>query len=189
MYYSFYGLKENAFKIAPDPRFLFLSETHREALAALVYGLEEGHTFLLLTGKVGTGKTLVLESFRANVDKNVKVILLANPTLTSDEFYYILARRFGIESDSVHKARLLDRLEMTSDDEDKKTLHTLLIFDEAQALNRNLLEEIRFLSNKNSHIFHHYPILSLCVKEELAVLCRFCQGHLLRILHFFHLEF
>ena len=66
MYYSFYGLKENAFKITPDPRFLFLSETHKEALAALVYGLEEGHTFLLLTGKVGTGKTIVLESFRAN---------------------------------------------------------------------------------------------------------------------------
>ena len=111
MYYSFYGLKENAFKITPDPRFLFLSETHKEALAALVYGLEEGHTFLLLTGKVGTGKTIVLESFRANVDKNVKVILLANPTLSSDEFYYILARRFGIEGDSLHKARLLDRLE------------------------------------------------------------------------------
>jgi general secretion pathway protein A len=168
MYYSFYGLKENAFKITPDPRFLFLSETHKEALAALVYGLEEGHTFLLLTGKVGTGKTIVLESFRANVDKNVKVIVLANPTLTSDEFYYIMARRFGIEGDSVHKARLLDRLETACDDEVKKRLHTLLIFDEAQTINRDLLEEIRLLSNISTAIIQIFFVGQPEMKERLS---------------------
>jgi len=168
MYYSFYGLKENAFKITPDPRFLFLSETHREALAALVYGLEEGHTFLLLTGKVGTGKTIVLESFRANVDKDVKVILLANPTLSSDEFYYILARRFGIEGDSLHKARLLDRLETICDDTVKKTLHTLLIFDEAQAINRDLLEEIRLLSNISTSIIQIFFVGQPELRERLS---------------------
>ena len=82
MYYSYYGLTENPFKIAPDHRFLYLSETHKEALAALVYGLEEGHTFLLLTGEVGTGKTIVLDSFRINIDKNIRIIVIANPKIS-----------------------------------------------------------------------------------------------------------
>lgn len=168
MYYSFYGLKENAFQITPDPRFLFLSETHKEALAALVYGLEESHTFLLLTGEVGTGKTIVLKSFMANVDKDVKVILLANPALSSDEFYYILARRFGIEGDSVLKARLLDRLETACDDTVKKTLHTLLIFDEAQTLNRNLLEEIRLLSNISTSVIQIFLVGQPELRERLS---------------------
>ena len=169
MYYSYYGLKENAFKITPDPRFLFLSETHKEALAALVYGLEEGHTFLLLTGEVGTGKTIVLESFRANVDKNVKVILLANPTLSSDEFFYILTRRFGLEGDSLNKARLLDHLETAGDDKVKKTPHTLLIFDEAQALSHDLFEEIRLLSNLNPSILQIFLVGQPEMKERLAL--------------------
>jgi general secretion pathway protein A len=168
MYYSFYGLKENAFKITPDPRFLFLSETHKEALAALVYGLEEGHTFLLLTGKVGTGKTIVLESFRANIDTDVKVILFANPTLSCNEFYYILARRFGIEGDGLQKARLLDRLETTGDAAIKKTLHTLLIFDEAQTINRDLLEEIRLLSNISTSIIQIFFVGQPELKERLS---------------------
>jgi general secretion pathway protein A len=169
MYYSYYGLKENAFKITPDPRFLFLSETHKEALAALVYGLEEGHTFLLLTGEVGTGKTIVLESFRANVDKNVKVILLANPTLSSDEFFYILTRRFGLEGDSLYKARLLEHLETAEDDKVKKTPHTLLIFDEAQALSHDLFEELRLLSNLNPSILQIFLVGQPELKERLAL--------------------
>ena len=168
MYYSFYGLSENPFKIAPDPRFLYLSETHKEALAALVYGLEEGHIFLLLTGEVGTGKTIVLESFRNNIDKNIRAIVIANPKLSVEDFFYILTRRFGLEGDSLNKARLLDHLETAGDDKVKKTPHTLLIFDEAQTLSHDLFEEVRLLSNLNPSILQIFLVGQPELKERLS---------------------
>ena len=147
MYYSYYGLTENPFKIAPDHRFLYLSETHKEALAALVYGLEEGHTFLLLTGEVGTGKTIVLDSFRINIDKNIRIIVIANPKISVEDFFYILSCRFDLGENRLSKARLLEHLEMISNEKPADVRHTLLIIDEAQTFSHDLIEEIRLLSN------------------------------------------
>jgi type II secretory pathway predicted ATPase ExeA len=147
MYYSYYGLSENPFKIAPDHRFLYLSETHREALAALVYGLEEGHTFLLLTGEVGTGKTIVLDSFRINIAKDIRVIVIANPKISGEDFFYILSRRFNPEGSRLSKAQILEHLEIISGGKAADARHTLLIIDEAQTLSHDLIEEIRLLSN------------------------------------------
>jgi general secretion pathway protein A len=168
MYYSFYGLKENPFKIVPDHRFLYLSETHKEALAALVYGLEEGHTFLLLTGEVGTGKTIVLESFRINIDKNIRVMVISNPKITVEDFFYSLARRFNLEANSFNKIKVLEHLEMISDKTIANTHHTLLIVDEAQTLSRDLIEEIRLLSNIPSSVLQIFLVGQPELKELLS---------------------
>jgi general secretion pathway protein A len=168
MYYSYYGLTENPFKIAPDHRFLYLSETHKEALAALVYGLEEGHAFLLLTGEVGTGKTIVLDSFRINIDKNIRVIAIANPKISGEDFFYILSRRFNPEGSRLSKAQILEHLEMVSNEKAADALHTLLIIDEAQTLSHDLIEEIRLLSNMPPSVLQIFLVGQPELKELLA---------------------
>ena len=168
MYYSYYGLTENPFKIAPDHRFLYLSETHREALAALVYGLEEGHTFLLLTGEVGTGKTIVLDSFRINIAKDIRVIIIANPKISGEDFFYILSRRFKPEGSCLSKAQILEHLEMISNEKATDARHTLLIIDEAQTLSHDLIEEIRLLSNMPPSVLQIFLVGQPELKELLA---------------------
>jgi general secretion pathway protein A len=169
MYYSYYGLIENPFKIAPDHRFLYLSETHKEALAALVYGLEEGHMFLLLTGEVGTGKTIVLDSFRINIDKNIRIIVIANPKISVEDFFYILSCRFDLEGNRLSKARLLEHLEKLSNEKMSDAPRTLLIIDEAQTLSHDLLEETRLLSNMPPSVLQIFLVGQPELKELLAL--------------------
>jgi general secretion pathway protein A len=168
MYYSYYGLTENPFKIAPDHRFLYLSETHREALAALVYGLEEGHSFLLLTGEVGTGKTIVLDSFRINIANDIKVIAIANPKISGEDFFYILSRRFNPEGSRLSKAQILEHLEIISNEKAADAHHTLLIIDEAQTLSHDLIEEIRLLSNMPPSVLQVFLVGQPELQELLA---------------------
>src|SRR5262249_24525563 len=86
MYPSFFGLNEKPFAITPDPRYLYLSERHAEALAHLLYGINEAGGFVQLTGEVGTGKTTVVRSLLAQTPKNAEIALILNPKMTAPEF-------------------------------------------------------------------------------------------------------
>jgi hypothetical protein len=96
MYVAFFGLKQEPFSIAPDPRLLFMSDQHREALAHLLYGVQGGGGFVLLTGEIGTGKTTVCRSFLEQVPPHVNLAYIFNPKLSSVELLETICHEFGI---------------------------------------------------------------------------------------------
>ena len=91
MYEEFFGLKEKPFNLTPSPRFLYLSESHKEALALLNYGVMDRKGFILLTGEVGTGKTTMVRTLLDSLNHTVKYILLSNPLLSQEDFVNYLA--------------------------------------------------------------------------------------------------
>lgn len=99
MYNDFFGLKETPFTIAPDPRYLFMSERHRDALAHLLYGIGAGGGFVLLTGEVGTGKTTVCRCLLEQLPANVRLAYILNPKLNAIELMATMCDELGIEYD------------------------------------------------------------------------------------------
>ena len=102
MYTSFFGLNEKPFSITPDPRYLFLSERHAEALAHLLYGITESGGFIQLTGEVGTGKTTVVRSLLEQIPGGTDVALVLNPSLSPREFLLVICEELGV-SLSIHE--------------------------------------------------------------------------------------
>lgn len=148
MYNPFFGLDSDPFRVNPDPRFLYFSESHREALATLIYTVKQRKGFIVMTGEVGTGKTTVLNALVRKIDANVETAYLFNTALTVEDFFSCLFDDLGIEAvEPFHKGRALRRLNEYLIDRLKRGLQTLLIVDEAQNLSVELLEEIRMLSN------------------------------------------
>src|SRR5471032_2610875 len=96
MYLSFFDLSEKPFAITPDPRYLYLSERHAEALAHLLYGVTEAGGFIQLTGEVGTGKTTVVRSLLAQTPKHAEIALILNPRMTAPEFLLTICEELGI---------------------------------------------------------------------------------------------
>src|ERR1700732_2081458 len=96
MYTSFFGLSEKPFAITPDPRYLYLSERHSEALAHLLYGINDAGGFVQLTGEVGTGKTTIIRSLLAQTPKNAEIALILNPRMTAPEFLLTICEELGI---------------------------------------------------------------------------------------------
>ena len=148
MYEQFYGLRERPFDLTPNPRFLVLTESHREALANLEYGIGSKKGITLVVGEAGSGKTTMI---RAAVDKlpaRVHSVHLHNPTLTRTEFVEMLASRFGLSDEaSQSKAAMLIELEALLRARRASGESTVLVVDEAQSLPAELLEEIRLLAN------------------------------------------
>jgi general secretion pathway protein A len=126
-----------------------MSDSHQEALAVLRYGVVGKKGYLVLTGEVGTGKTTLLETLLQSLDENIHLCLVSNPTLTRDEFFSLLARQFGLPWDHNKAFFLLDFAEFLKECHAKGE-RVLLIIDEAHALNIELLEEIRLLSNQDA---------------------------------------
>ncbi|MGC8811452.1 MAG: ExeA family protein [bacterium] len=150
MYEHFYGLKENPFSLTPDPHYLYLGENHREALAQLIYGVRQKKGFIVLTGEVGTGKTTIIRSFMETLNgsqSNTRVALLFNPRLSVNEFFQYILKDFGINSNGATKGEYLHALYEYLIDAYQKDEKVVLIIDEAQGLSKELLEEIRLLSN------------------------------------------
>ena len=147
MYLAHYGLKIKPFNISPDPQFLWLGERHREALATLKYGIQENKGFLLLTGDVGTGKTVLINSLIKQIDVKVIVATIPDPGLGLIDFYNILADEFKMGRGFTQKGEFLIHFKkfLIKAYGDQKTV--LLIIDEAQRLKHELLDEIRVLSN------------------------------------------
>lgn len=148
MYNAFFGLDSDPFRVNPDPRFLYFSESHREALSALVYAVRERKGFIVLTGEVGTGKTTVLNALIAKLGSSVQTAYLFNTALTLEDFFAYLFDELGLEKvEPFRKGVALHALNQFLIDRLRGGLQTLLLIDEAQNLPLDLLEEIRMLSN------------------------------------------
>ncbi len=148
MFEEFFHLRENPFSLAPNPRFIFHSHEHSEALAHLRYWVENGEGFVLITGEVGTGKTTALFDLLAQLPTDYAVAFVANSTLTIRELLEEICRRFGVEiPPTVTKPALLGLLERFLVARADRHLGSLLILDEAQNFESEALEEIRLLSN------------------------------------------
>ncbi len=148
MYEEFYGLRERPFDLTPNPKFLVLTESHREVLLNLEYGIASRKGMTLLIGEAGSGKTTVIRAAMEKQPVKVHCVHLHNPTLSRTEFNEMLASRFDLSDQaSSSKAAMLLELEellRARRDADEKTV---LIVDEAQSLPLELLEEIRLLAN------------------------------------------
>ena len=147
MYTDLYNLKERPFNLTPSPRFLYLGETHKEALSLLTYGVMERKGFVLLTGEVGTGKTTIVQALLKNLESSVKYVYLSNPTLSVKDFLFYVASGLGIRTPFNSKGPFLVEFEDFLKEFFQHQRNVLLIVDEAQKLSFKLLEEIRLLSN------------------------------------------
>ena len=149
MYLAHFNLAESPFSITPDPRFVQLTKSHREALAHLLYGLGEGGGFVQLTGEVGTGKTTICRTLLRQLPEHVDVALIFNPQLTAPELLESLCTELGIErpQQELSIKALMDRIYAYLLDANARGRRTVLILDEAQNLSSALLEEVRLLTN------------------------------------------
>ncbi len=147
MYTNFYNLKERPFEITPDPDFLFLSESHREALAHLVYSAIERKGFTVITGEVGTGKTTLVQAFLSQLNGKVKTAYIFNPKLTSIDFLRYICEDFGLKEEKHSKGQYIAQLHNFLLEHYSRDEQVILIIDEAQSLPPALLEEVRLLTN------------------------------------------
>ena len=150
MYTSFFGLNEKPFSITPDPRYLFMSERHGEALAHLVYGVTESGGFIQLTGEVGTGKTTLCRSLLLNrMPSNADVAVVLNPQLSAPEFLEAICEELsiGVPTPRGSIKALIDALNRHLLDAHSEGRRTILVVDEAQNLAPEVLEEVRLLTN------------------------------------------
>jgi general secretion pathway protein A len=150
MYLSFFGLNEKPFAITPDPRYLYLSERHAEALAHLLYGINEAGGFVQLTGEVGTGKTTVIRSLLAQTPKNAEIALILNPRMTPPEFLLTICEELGIGVPDSATSSLKDLVDILSHyllRAHASGRRIVLVVDEAQNLAPEVLEQVRLLTN------------------------------------------
>lgn len=148
MYESFFNLKARPFDLTPSPKFLVLTDSHREALRNLEYGIASRKGITLLIGEAGAGKTTIIRSAVERQPVLVHCVHLNNPTLTRDEFVEMLATKFGLTDRAfTSKTQLLLELEVMLNERRLRGETTVLIVDEAQSLSLELLEEIRLLAN------------------------------------------
>lgn len=147
MYESFFGLRAKPFTVLPDPRFLVDTETHREALACLAYGIQEGKGFIVLTGEAGTGKTLMVRTFLERVAPDVITAYVTNPRVDLLELFSCIFAEFGISGRPATKGECLLALNRWLVDRLAERKRPVLIVDEGQCLTRDMLEEIRLLTN------------------------------------------
>ena len=172
MYTSFFGLQEKPFAITPDPRYLYLSERHAEALAHLLYGINEAGGFIQLTGEVGTGKTTVIRSLLEQLPGHAEVALILNPRITPPEFLLTICEELHLqvpaEGRNSTKA-LMDLLGHYLLEAHARGRRVVLIVDEAQNLSFETLEQVRLLTNLETATTKLLQII-LIGQEELRAL-------------------
>jgi general secretion pathway protein A len=147
MYLQFYGLREAPFNPTPDPKFLFQSTRHREALAQLLYGVRERKGFIVLTGEIGTGKTTLLRSLLARLDRDTHVAYIHNSALEIEGLLEYMLQDWGVKSTATTHAQRLFELNEFLIDQHRQGLSPVLVIDEAQNLSLATLEAVRLLSN------------------------------------------
>ena len=169
MYESFYGLRERPFDLTPNPRYLFLTNKHREALSHLQYGVGGRKGITVLVGEAGTGKTtLVHAALEQQRGQNAATVYMSNPMVTRSEFIEFLSWGFGLDpGGQLSKTRFLLDLTRTLVERLEAGGSSALIIDEAQCLSHDLLEEIRLLSNIETAVDKLLPVV-LVGQPELA---------------------
>src|SRR5262245_56330969 len=148
MYEQFYNLRERPFNLTPDPRFIYFTEKHCEALANLVYGIRERKGFIVLSGEVGTGKTTLISALLDTLERTgILSAFIFNPVLSASEFFDYLLADLNLRCDTRSKSQVLIKLNSLLLERYRTGQATVLIIDEAQNLSTELLEEIRLLTN------------------------------------------
>lgn len=148
MYESHFGLHSKPFQLTPDPAFYFGSKVHNRALAYLKYGVNQGEGFIVVTGDVGAGKTTLIRSLRRHIDAETLVVAqLVSTQVGGDDMLRMIATAFGLATDRVSKATILQRLEAFLGELQAQGKRALLLVDEAQNLGESALEELRMVSN------------------------------------------
>jgi general secretion pathway protein A len=180
MYLSYFGLAEAPFSIAPDPRYLYMSQRHQEALAHLLYGVDAGGGFVLLTGEVGAGKTTVCRCFLEQIPASCDVAYIFNPKLTVAELLSTICVEYGIDVPSgntsvpgnISNKVYIDCINTYLLAAHAKGRHTVLIIDEAQNLSADVLEQLRLLTNLETNQRKLLQIILLGQPELAEMLSR-----------------
>jgi general secretion pathway protein A len=147
MYLQFFGLREAPFNPTPDPKFLFQSSRHREALAQLLYGVRERKGFIVLTGEIGTGKTTLLRTLLERLDQHTSVAYVHNTALSIEGLLEYVLQDWGVKSTAATQAQRLFELNEFLIDQHRSGHSPVLVIDEAQNLSVPALEAVRLLSN------------------------------------------
>ncbi len=147
MYERFYGLKEKPFNLTPDPRYLFLSEKHKDAFAHLLYGIKNRAGFVMVTGEIGTGKTTICRALLSQLDTDIEIAFIFNPTLNPVELLRRILIEFKEQPNSDNLLELTDQLNEFLLKKSSLGKNCVLVIDEAQNLTPQVLEQIRLLSN------------------------------------------
>ena len=175
MYLSFFGLLEKPFAITPDPRYLYLSERHAEALAHLLYGINDAGGFVQLTGEVGTGKTTIIRSLLAQTPKNAEIALILNPRMTAPEFLLTICEELGIgvpDAATDSRKDLVDILNHYLLRAHAEGRRVVLVVDEAQNLAPEVLEQVRLLTNLETNTQKLLQIILIGQPELRELLAR-----------------
>lgn len=174
MYKAFFGLKEIPFSIAPNPEYLYMSERHKEALAHLLFGLNETGGFVLLTGEVGTGKTTVSRCLLSQIPDNTQIAFILNPTLTEWELLATVCDEFNINYDAEKASikTLTDAIKLFLQQQHELNNKCLLIIDEAQHLRPEVLEQLRLLTNLETNTKKLLQVILIGQPELQALLKR-----------------
>ena len=191
MYLEYFNLTERPFSITPDPRFLYMSARHREALAHLLYGLGDGGGFVQLTGEVGTGKTTICRCLLEQIPDNVDLALVLNPKVTAIELIATVCDELGVSYDEkdVSVKSLTDVLNRYLLDAYARGRHTVLIIDEAQNLSADVLEQVRLLTNLETSTQKLLQIILIGQPELRTLLAREDMRQLAqRVTARYHLE-
>ena len=147
MYNNFFGFKEKPFKLVPNPAYLFLSKSHEEALAHLNYAVSQGDGFVEITGEVGTGKTTLCRAFLESLNENTVAAYIFNPKLGPKQLIKTINDEFGIKYEADNTKDLIDKLNAFLLLKKTQRKRVIVLIDEAQNLSRNVLEQLRLLSN------------------------------------------
>jgi general secretion pathway protein A len=151
MYNEFYGFREPPFNITPDPRFLFFSDQHREAFNHILFGIRERKGFIQITGEVGAGKTTVCRALLESLPSGYRTALILNPCMTANQLLRTIASELLLRPRRADRAGYLEALNQFLLDQVEAEREVVLIIDEAQDLERELLEQVRLLSNLETH--------------------------------------
>lgn len=176
MYQAFYGLNEAPFTIAPNPKYLFLSQQHQQAVTHLQYCLQEGGGFVLLTGEVGTGKTTLARSLLSQLDDSTNIASILNPTLSEVELLATLCDELNISYDENPSLKqLTDLISEFLLENHRQGRNTLLVIDEAQHLRSEVLEQLRLLTNLETD---HKKLLQVVLIGQPELQQQLKQNHL-----------
>lgn len=176
MYQAFYGLNEAPFTIAPNPKYLFLSQQHQQAVTHLQYCLQEGGGFVLLTGEVGTGKTTLARSLLSKLNDSTNIASILNPTLSEIELLATLCDELNISyDDNPSLKQLTDLISKFLLENHQQGRNTLLVIDEAQHLRSEVLEQLRLLTNLETD---HKKLLQVVLIGQPELQQQLKQNHL-----------